>query len=191
MQRSSKLPQVQYINKIIQKVQEITEVSQQQYMNVDVPAEIQCQNTTTHQKTVKDAQMQRQVHAIQKMPSVFAADIQNMLMPGSSEAGDDAAMKTLTLWWWTQPVNRETDISAEHVKEKLRAKEKQSPSPAEPFVVNYLCVERVHLPGNQQSRSGAMLSSGAGGGQKHGEVVNYHKVTLEEAETEPQPKSQW
>ena len=49
MQRSLKLPQVQHSNKTIQKVQQITEVSQQQHMNVDVPAEIQCQNTVTHQ----------------------------------------------------------------------------------------------------------------------------------------------
>ena len=34
MQRSLKLPQVHYINKIIQKVQQITEVSQQQYMTL-------------------------------------------------------------------------------------------------------------------------------------------------------------
>ena len=71
MQRSLKLPQVQYINKIIQEVQQITEVSQQQYMdmNVDVPAEIQCQSTATHQNIVKDAQVQRQMQMIQKMPS--------------------------------------------------------------------------------------------------------------------------
>ena len=84
MQRSLKLPQVQYINKVIQKVQQITEVTQQQYMNVDVPAEIQCMNTATHQNTVTDAQVQRQVQMLQKMPS--DADIQNMLMPGSSGA---------------------------------------------------------------------------------------------------------
>ena len=65
MHRSLKLPQVQYIKKIIQKVQQLPEVSQQQHMNVDVPAEIQCENTATHQNIVKDAQMQRQV---QKMP---------------------------------------------------------------------------------------------------------------------------
>ena len=44
-------------------------------MNVDVPAEMQRQNT------VKDAQMQRQVQMIQEMPSDLTADIQNMLMP--------------------------------------------------------------------------------------------------------------
>ena len=73
MQRSLKLPQVQFINKIIQDVQQMTEVSHQQYMdmNVDVPAEIQCQNSASHQNTVKDAQMQRQVQMIQKMPSEF------------------------------------------------------------------------------------------------------------------------
>ena len=86
MQRSLKLPQVQYINKIIQKVQQITEASQQQHLNVDVPAEMQCKDAATHQSIVKDAQMQRQVQMIQKMPSDFTADIQNMLMPGSSEA---------------------------------------------------------------------------------------------------------
>ena len=89
MQRSLKLPQVRYINKIIQKVQLITEVSQQQCMNVDVPAEIQCQKTATHQNTVKDAPMQRQVQMIQKMPSGLTADIQNLLMPRSSEAKDE------------------------------------------------------------------------------------------------------
>ena len=36
------------------------------------------------------------------------------------------------------------------------------------------------LTANQQSRSGAVLSSGVGEGPKHG-VVNYHKVALEEA----------
>ena len=85
MQRSLKLPQVQYSNKTIQKVQQITEVSQQQqHMNVDVPAEIQCQNTVTHQNNVKEARMQRQVQMIQNMPS--AQKVQNMLMPGSCEA---------------------------------------------------------------------------------------------------------
>ena len=44
LQRPLKLPQVQYI----QKVQQSTEVSQQQYINVDVSAEKQCQNTATH-----------------------------------------------------------------------------------------------------------------------------------------------
>ena len=66
-------------------VQQITEVSQQQYMNVDVPAEIQCQNIATHQDTVKDAQVQ-QVQMIQKMPSEIHCKVQNMLMPGSSKA---------------------------------------------------------------------------------------------------------
>ena len=49
MQKPLKLPQVQCINKTSQKVQQITEVSHQQYMdmNVDVPAEMQCQNTAT------------------------------------------------------------------------------------------------------------------------------------------------
>ena len=55
-------------------------------MHVDVPAEIQCQNTATHQNIVKDAQMQRQVQMIQKMPSDDPQKVQNMLMPGSSEA---------------------------------------------------------------------------------------------------------
>ena len=88
MQRSLKLPQVQFINKIIQDVQQMTEVSHQQYMdmNVDVPAEIQCQNSASHQNTVKDAQMQRQVQMIQKMPREFPQKVQNMLVPGSSEA---------------------------------------------------------------------------------------------------------
>ena len=68
-------------------VQQITEVSQQQYMNVDVPAEKQqCENTATHQNTVKIAQVKRQVQMIQKMPSEIHSKVQNMLMPGSSEA---------------------------------------------------------------------------------------------------------
>ena len=49
-------------------------------MNVDVPAEMQRQNT------VKDAQIKRQVQMIQKMPSGIHSKVQNMLMPGSSEA---------------------------------------------------------------------------------------------------------
>ena len=44
LQRPLKLPQVQ----CILKVQQSTKVLQQQYMNVDVPAEMQCQNTATH-----------------------------------------------------------------------------------------------------------------------------------------------
>ena len=68
VQRSLNLSQVQRIK----KVQQSTEVSQQQYMNVDVPAEmqcpeIQCQNIATHQNIVQDAQMQRQVQMILKM----------------------------------------------------------------------------------------------------------------------------
>ena len=38
------------------------------------------------QNIVNGAQMQRQVQMIQKMPSDVVADIQNMLMPGCSEA---------------------------------------------------------------------------------------------------------
>ena len=50
MQKLLKLPQVQYINKTSHKVQQVTEVSQQQHMdmNVEVPGEMQCQNTATH-----------------------------------------------------------------------------------------------------------------------------------------------
>ena len=51
-----------------QKVQQNTEVSQQQYMNVDVPAEMQCPEMQC-QNTVKDAETQRQVQMIHKMPS--------------------------------------------------------------------------------------------------------------------------
>ena len=61
-------------------------VSQQQYMSVDVPAEIQCQNTATHQNTVKDAQVQRQVQKIQNMPSEIHSKVQNMLILGPSAA---------------------------------------------------------------------------------------------------------
>ena len=50
MQKKLKLPQVQYINKTTQKVQQITEVSKQHYtnMNVDVPAGMQYQNIAPH-----------------------------------------------------------------------------------------------------------------------------------------------
>ena len=84
LRRPLRLPQVQYI----QKVQQSTEVSKQQYTNDDVPAENAMQeyrHTQTLQKTdeaqqvpfperrdqniVKDAQTQRQVQMIQKMPS--------------------------------------------------------------------------------------------------------------------------
>ena len=66
---------------------------------------MQCQNTATHrqcrklwkpnrfhslnggdQNIVKGAQMQRQVQMTQKMPSEIRSGVQNMLMPGSSEA---------------------------------------------------------------------------------------------------------
>ena len=68
MQRND-IHQVQKIDRIDHKIQQLTEVLQQQHMNVDVPTEIQCQNTATHQNFVKDAQMQRQVQMIQKTPS--------------------------------------------------------------------------------------------------------------------------
>ena len=89
--RPLKLPHVQHINSTGQNVQQIFEVSQQHCMNFDVPAEMQCreircQNTATRQNIVKDAQMQRQVQMIHKMPSDFHSKVQNMLMPGSSEA---------------------------------------------------------------------------------------------------------
>ena len=53
MQRSLKWSQMPHINKTIHKVQQITEVSQQQYMNVDVSAEMQCQTTATHRHCSK------------------------------------------------------------------------------------------------------------------------------------------
>ena len=79
MQKPLKLPQVQHISKTGQKVQQSTEVSQQQYMdmNVDVPAEMQRQNT------VNNAQIRRQVRT---MPGGIRSKVQNMLLPGSSEA---------------------------------------------------------------------------------------------------------
>ena len=74
-------------------------------MNVDMSAEMQCQNTATHrrcrktdeaqqvpfpergaQNIVKDAQTQRQMQMIQKMPSEIHSEVKNMLMPGSSGA---------------------------------------------------------------------------------------------------------
>ena len=49
--------------------------------------------------------------------------------------------------------------------------------------------EASALAANQQSRSDAMLSSGVGGGQKHG-VVNCHKVVLEVAIPEDREQRQ-
>ena len=43
-------------------------------------------------------------------------------------------------------MTRETEISAEHVKEEWRAKEKQSSQTADHVVVNCFPVERVHQP---------------------------------------------
>ena len=59
-QRPLKLHQVQHISKTGRKVQQSIEVSQQQYMdmNVDVPAEMQRQNTVTN------ALMRRQVRTM-------------------------------------------------------------------------------------------------------------------------------
>ena len=84
--RADHVHKVQKDRRSCQKVQQITEASQQQYMYVDVPAEIRYQNTATHQNTMKDAQVQRQVQKIWKKPSEIHSKVQNMLMPGSSEA---------------------------------------------------------------------------------------------------------
>ena len=86
MQRSLKLPQ--YTNTTIQKVQQVTEVSQQQYvdMNVDVPAEIQkpeYRRTSEHREGCTDAKTGADDP---EMPSGIHSNVQNMLMPGSSEA---------------------------------------------------------------------------------------------------------
>ena len=94
---------------------------------------------------------------------------------------------------WTQHMNRETDISAKHVKKKKkRGKEKPV------LIVSRTRCCKLHDQGarapsaNQRSRSGTLPRSGVGGARRGiQEVVNFHKVTLEESETEPQPKSQW
>ena len=53
--QGQKTVEVQYINSNRQKVQQITEVSQQ-CMNIEVPAEIQCQNTAKHPLCLQSCQ---------------------------------------------------------------------------------------------------------------------------------------
>ena len=84
----------------------------------------------------------------------------------------------------TASEQRDRHCSRARERRSSMRKRNGSSSPGERIVVNDVSVERVHLPWNKPSRSGAMLSCGVG-------IVNYHKVTLEESETEPQPKSQW
>ena len=50
-------------------VLQIIEISWKELMNVDMPAEMQCQNTATHQNIVRDAQKPRLVQMNQKMSS--------------------------------------------------------------------------------------------------------------------------
>ena len=94
-------------------------------------------------------------------------------------ANDTAQQATMT---------RETDISAEHVQVKWRAKGKPILSDSRPRCCKLPFRGASAPTANQQSRSGAVVSSGVGEGPEanHG-VVNYHNVTL----TEPQPKSRW
>ena len=138
MQRPLKLPRVQYI----QKVQQSTEVSQQQHKNVDVPAEMQCQNTATQtlQKTdeaqqvpfpersdqniVKDAQPQRQVQMIQKVPSEIHNKVQNMLMPGSSETAVQARSSVADLVPTTDELEMRVRTRREGEKGSMKAPHK-------------------------------------------------------------------
>ena len=67
----------------------------------------------------------------------------------------------------------------------------QSSSSAELVVVNFTTKEPEHVP-RTNDHAVALPCSGVGGARRGiQEIVNHHKVTLEEAETEPQPKSQW
>ena len=50
------------------------------------------------QKIVKDAQMQRHVQMIQKMPREIHTDVQTMLMLGSSEAAVQSPGPVLQTW---------------------------------------------------------------------------------------------
>ena len=72
-------------------------------------------------------------------------------------------MKTLTLLGWTQPVNRETDISAEHVKKKKRAKEKTILIDSRTRCCKLLIRGTRAPTANHQSQSGLKLSGDVGG----------------------------
>ena len=86
-------------------------------------------------------------------------------------------------------MNRGKDISAEHVKDKKRAKEK----PVLIVSTTHCCNLRVRgtsaPTANQQSRSGAMLSSGVRSEPRNRKLPQ--SDAGEEAETEPPPNSQW
>ena len=132
------MPRVQYI----QKVQQSTEVSQQQYQNIAVPAEMQCQNTATQtlQKTdeaqqvpfpersdqniVKDAQPQRQVQMIQKVSSEIHSEVQNMLMPGSSETAVQARSSVADLVPTTDGLEMRVRTRREGEKGSMKAPHK-------------------------------------------------------------------
>ena len=83
---------------------------------------------------------------------------------------------------------KQATMTREHVQEKWRAKGRPILADGGPRCCKLPFRGASAPTANQQSRSGAVLSSGVGGGPEvnHG-VGNYHKVTL----TEPQPKSQW
>ena len=72
-------------------------------------------------------------------------------------ANDTAKQTTMT---------RETEISAEHVKEKKRAKEEPILTDSRPRCCKLPSRGASALTANQQSQSGAMLGNGVGGGQK-------------------------
>ena len=99
--RSMKLPQVQYIRSSGQKGTadhwSFTAAVHERWSASRDAVSRESARTPPHSTTGsfpwtgrsehrEDAQVHRQVQMIQKMPSDFTADIQNMLMPGSSEA---------------------------------------------------------------------------------------------------------
>ena len=69
-------------------------------------------------------------------------------------------------------------------------KRNQSSSSAERVVVNYTTKEPEHLP-RTNDHAVAHCHVVVLEVPDIQEAVNYHKVTLEESETDPQPKSQW
>ena len=89
-------------------------------------------------------------------------------------------------------MNRETDISAEHVKGKQRAKEKPV------LIVSRTRCCKLHDQGaraptaNQRSPSGTLPRGGAVGARRDiQEAVKLPQSTMEESEAEPRPKIQW
>ena len=139
MQRPLKLPQVQHISKTGQKVQQSTEVSQQQYMDmhVDVPGEMQ------HQNTVKDAQMQRQVQMIQKMPSGIHRKVQNMLVPNSSDAALQSPSPVFQTSSRRQTSLIGSDVFGARGRERERERAREKGSMKAPQALSRRCTARL------------------------------------------------